>query len=101
MEEADPRLNTIQLLNIWIIRTYILILSVIIIYLILEGPGYMYYPGVNYNEAHGKPYDWRDDPKYNPDYLIPTKHIGCPDPKTYVWPFEGKLVHFNPSEALP
>ncbi|CAD8056116.1 unnamed protein product [Paramecium primaurelia] len=65
-----------------------------------QGPGYMYYPGVNYNEAHSKPYDWRDDPKHNPDYLIPTKHINCPDPKTYVWPFEGRLEPFNPSEAL-
>lgn len=27
----------------------------------------MKYPGVEYYPVHGKPYDWRDDPKYNED----------------------------------
>lgn len=27
----------------------------------------MKYPGVEYYPAHAKPYDWRDDPKYNED----------------------------------
>lgn len=50
----------------------------------------MKYPGINYYPAHAHEYDWRDDPKYNPDITILSRHKNCPDPATYVWPFEGR-----------
>lgn len=61
----------------------------------------MKYPGVDYNPAHGKPYDWRDDPKYNPDVTQLSRHRGCPDPKTYVWPFEGRTEYENLGLSVP
>lgn len=39
------------------------------------GPGHMKYEGVEYGTNHYKEYDWRDDPRFNEDITLNSRHL--------------------------
>ena len=61
----------------------------------------MKYEGVEYGTNHYNEYDWRDDPRFNEDITLNSRHLASwMHPAEMVYPFVGKPELINPYSSI-